>query len=459
MRFGKQLFVAGAIAYAILCAFAVLFYKERMVMPDDANYVFELVTNGGHFGIFHHRFISVLTQWLPFAAIRLGADLGTVAWLYSLNLMLFYATCYLACGFIFHNYRAALAMLLFYLLITTHTFFWAVPETGMGIALLFVLFAMLSGEREARFNVPNICMAGVLIIFAVCAHGLIIFVISFMLVYLWLKQPERRRWIWTAAAWTLAVLVFKSIFLQDEYDRHALGGLRNFIRLFPDYFSTESMRHFLRYCTRAYAWIPVIFLINCFYYVAARHWLRLLLMTACCIGYLMLATIAFPDIQGNGFYNENLFLPLAVFLSIPLVYDVLPAIPRPSVSVLIVMLIVFTGLWRILDYRHFYHSRLAWQRGLIGKYRGRKVILDAHTFPKDTLLIAWSSPYEVWLLSTIEKHETASVLITDDPAGLAAVAGNDPHLFVPAFGRFTYPSLPARYFLFRDTTHTYEIVR
>lgn len=458
MPFYKRLFNAGIAVYAVLCGLALLFYKERMVMPDDANYIFELVTNGGHFAIFHHRFIALLTQLLPFIAIKLDAALSTVTWLYSLNLMLFYTGCYLTAGFVFKNYKAALALLTSYVLFTTHTFYWAVPETGQGIALLFVAFAMLS-NGSVRYNAFNIGLLGVLIFVAVCAHGLIIFVVAFMLLFHWLDQPAKRRWTLTAAVCFLIAFACKTLFLRDEYDQHALGGLRNFIRLFPNYFDTQSLRYFVRYCMGAYWWIPIIFAVNSLHYSLNKQWLKLALSTLFFLGYLTLTTIAFPEIQGNGFYNENLFLPLAVFLSIPLVYDVLPALNLKTFSAALLMLIAGSGLFRIWHNHQFYSARLAWQRSLVHKYEHQKVILGQRAFSKDTLLIGWSSPYELWLLSTIEQGQTASITITEDPARIAATAGADKRLFVPAFQSFSYSSLPPRYFKFQDTTSTYQIVR
>lgn len=456
MRLYKRLFIAGIVVYAVLCGLAILFYKERMALPDDANYVFELVTNGGHFAIFHHRFISVLTQWLPFAAIKLGYSLQSVTLLYSLNLTVFYALCYLVCGFVCRDYKAALAMLLSYLLFSSHTFYWAVPELGQGISLLFILFALLS--RRESMGAAQIVLSGALIVFAVCAHALALFVLVFMLLYLWLHQRQNRRPLIIAAGWVVVALLFKSLFLRDEYDQHALGGLRNFIKLFPDYFSTESMRYFLSYCLGAYAWIPIILIINSIHYIRSRSWLKLGLMFCFCIGYLLLTTIAFPDVQGNGFYSENLFLPLASFLCIPLVYDVLPSLraPLPTLAVFAVML---TGLLRIWIFHGFYSGRLAWQRGLIRQYDNRKVILDEGQFPKDTLLIGWSSPYELWLLSTIEQNRTASILITPEPDRYMQSVGDNRHVFMPAFNLYDYSSVSPRYFMFRDTVHSYEVVR
>ena len=112
MRIYKQLFAAGVLVYLVQLVFAVIFYKERVVLPDDANYVFELVSNGGRFAIFHQRFIACLTQWMPYSAIRLDQPLNTVSTLYSLNVSLFYFGCYLICGLCCRNYKVALALLL-----------------------------------------------------------------------------------------------------------------------------------------------------------------------------------------------------------------------------------------------------------------------------------------------------------------------------------------------------------
>jgi hypothetical protein len=362
----------------------------------------------------------------------------------------------MACGFVCKDYKAVLSMILSYLLFTTHTFYWAVPELGQGIALLFILFALLS--RREKMGVVHIVSSGLLIVFAVCAHALVLFVLAFMLLYLWLDQPTNRRVLMVAAGWVVIALVFKSIFLRDEYDQHALGGLRNFIKLFPDYFSTESMGYFLSYCLGAYAWIPIVLVVNSVYYIRSRSWLKLALMLCFCVGYLLLTTIAFPDVQGNGFYNENLFLPLASFLCIPLVYDVLPGlkVPLPALFVIAVML---TGLLRIWYFHGFYSWRLAWQRGLIHQYDNRKVILEERSFPKDTLLIAWSSPYELWLLSTIEQNRTASILITPEPDKYLQSVGDNMHVFMPAFNLYDYGSVSSHYFMFRDTVHSYEVVR
>src|SRR6478609_2129647 len=95
MRGSRFIFFAGLAFFVAEAILSLLFYKERLILPDCANYLFDLVSNGGHLAIFHHRFIAGATQVLPYFAIKAHADLATVAMLYSLNLALFPLLCFL----------------------------------------------------------------------------------------------------------------------------------------------------------------------------------------------------------------------------------------------------------------------------------------------------------------------------------------------------------------------------
>jgi hypothetical protein len=283
-----------------------------------------------------------------------------------------------------------------------------------------------------------------------------VFVVSFLLLHWWMSRPAHRRRALIAAGMFMAALLLKALF-RDEYDGHALGGLRNFIRLFPGYLGTESMRRFLALCTGPYGWIPILFIANIACYIRSRNWQKLALVSGYCIGYLLLTTICFPNVDGHDFYQENLYLPIAVFLSVPFIYDMLPLLKRPPLAAGIFILILSSGLYRIYDAHRQFSARLDWQRGLIRQYDGRKVILSDAAFPKDTLMMAWSSPYEFWLLSTMEERKTASILISAEPEKYTGITGA--RVFVPAFGVFPYEELPKRYFMFRDTVNRYERVR
>jgi hypothetical protein len=218
------------------------------------------------------------------------------------------------------------------------------------------------------------------------------------------------------------------------------------------------MRFFASNCLGAYCWIPIIFILNVVHYARSGSWLKLALMTCYCFGYVMLTTVAFPNLEGGGFYNENLLLPMAVFLCVPLVYDALPSFRKPVLSTALVVLIVACGLLRIWYFHRPYSARLAWQRGIVKEYDGQKVVLTASLFPKEVVLMAWASPYEFWLLSTMEQGKTASILITDHPELFVDAARNGSRVFLPTFGMYRYEQLPPPYFIFRDTVNSYRFI-
>jgi hypothetical protein len=460
MHTQKRLFLIGVLAYCVLLLMALVLWKERIVVLDDAGYTFDLVTNGGRFAVFHQRFIAALTQWMPFVGLRLGLPLGAIGVLYSLNIAVFYFACFLVCGLVFRHYSAALCVLLCGLLITTHTFYWTVSELEQGIALLFVVVAALDGKGrdEQSLGALGLSLLGIAMATVAYAHGLMLFVVSYVLLYLWLKQKvPKRSMLFTGGFYGLAVLV-KMLFMSDPYDRHSLSGLRNFLKLFPNYFGMESMGYFLRQSTGSYCWLPVLFVICAGYYIKKGAFLRLGLMLAYCFGYLLFVTVTFPTVEANGFYHENLLIPMTVFVCLPFVFDVLPTVQWPVLRMAIVVLIVGSGLARVWNNRGFYQARLDWQRKVITRYSGKKVIVGEQHFPKDTLLMAWSSPYEFWLLSTLEREKTASILIAEDPDQYRYGLDNS-RLFVPSFGTYKYADLPRQYFKFKDTVSTYTMVK
>src|SRR5690606_8145689 len=110
----------------------------------------------------------------------------------------------------------------------------------------------------------------------------------------------------------------------------------------------------------------------------------------------------------------NLYLPIAIFLGVPLVYDVLPVLYKWRVALPFVILIIVTGLTRIYTKHNFYTDRLDWYRNYIEQYGGEKAIVAYETVPHEIVMFSWATPYEFWLLSTLEKDRTASIVIHKD---------------------------------------------
>jgi hypothetical protein len=349
----------------------------------------------------------------------------------------------------------AIGVLLLQLLITTETFYWSMSELPYCLSLLFPLVALL--ETPVRRPPLRYATITLLIVTIAFGHSLAMFGLGFTLLLLWLRTPQTRPQVWITAGIYGVALVVKTIFFRDPYDRGALGGLRNFVRLFPDYFSAPSLHLFLQRCLTDFIWLPLLLTALLTWYVLRRLRLQALLIVGTFAGYLLLVIVCFPQADATRFYSENIYQPLAFFLLLPFCLDWLNNPQMRFSGAGIAVLIVVTAAFRIPAARQRYVTRLDWERGLIGAYAGQKVIIPEASLPEERYLLSWSSPYEFWLLSTLEGESAASINITKDPAEAQSRIGTATKTFLPAFGVYDYSRLPRRYFPFRDTASSYRI--
>lgn len=454
----KKLYRLGAVAYVLLLAFSIVFYKERTVFVDLSYHLFYILKDG-YFAIQNYRFGAIVTQVFPLLGSKFGLSLDSIAKLYSAGFIIYYFTCYLLCGMVLKNYRMALVLLLCHTLFVTDTFYWAQSELPQGMAIMCVVLAYLSMQDRCQLQgIPaSLVYAGVLTMAFV--HPLLVFPVIYSILYFLLRKDNghKKDWI-SVGVFYIAVLVIKNIAFKTPYDAQAMGGLKNFVSLFPDYFNIAANKTFLHNCIRKYYWIPIIFTWVTIFYAGNRRWKELLLFAGFSAGFLLMINVSYAYAGAADFYMENLYLPLGIFLAIPLIYDVLPAIPKKNIAGYVLVVILITGAARIYTNHGLYTRRLNWERNLLDRHVDEKIVADAKDYPVDTLLMTWGTPYEFWLLSTIEKGKTASIIINEKPSELVwALDNND--AFLTTWGLFDYKDLPARYFIFTDTVSKYKLVQ
>lgn len=153
---------------------------------------------------------------------------------------------------------------------------------------------------------------------------------------------------------------------------------------------------------------------------------------------------------------ENQYLPLGVVLAYPLVFDLFGAINMKGVVLPLFIIILASACTRFYMMHTKYSARLAWERGVLAKHADHKIILNAHNLDADILQMLWGTPYEFWLLSTIERHKSASIIIDDNPSQ-RPWAANEKKALVVNWNTFPYEQLNGRYFQFTDTTSGYII--
>ena len=455
----KRLYFIGIPAYIIMLILSILFYKERIIFLDAAFSSFNMIKDGT-FCIQHYRFGDAFFQLLPLIAIKTHQNLNIILASYSAGYIVYYFITYLICGSILKRYDFALVILLMNILFVSHTFYWMLSQLPQAMALLMIIMALIT---DNRFNKSSLLIWAIIFIVEVIIiyfHPLIVFALVFSIIFF---KSGKRSLIDNKTLYTIAGIYFIGILLKfflfkSAYEEHSASGLKNFITQFPDYFTLYSNRQFLFNCVIKYYWIPVLFISIVIFYIKTRVTKKLLFFVIFFLGYLMLVNISYPKAITPEFYIENLYLPLGLFLALPFVFDLLPAIEKYDIGVPVIILIILTSCVRIYSTHIVYSNRLVLERKYLDEYGNRKVIIGAKKTDIDQLFMLWGTPYEFLLLSECERNKPASIIIDEDPAHRPWIVDQKKFLVVN-WNIYPYHQLNPQYFHFTDTTSGYTIIR
>ncbi len=452
----KRLYQSGFIVYLFLIVLSAIFYKERVILFDTSYQLFSIVLRN-YFATQDFRFVSIFTQAFPLLAMRAGLSLKAVTFLYSTGFTLFYTGCYVMCGTIFKQYRIALALLMFNILFVAHTFYWIQCEMFQGIALFMVVVACMASKKATQ-NPLMMAFIFLGMLTVNFSHMLLLFPVTFVFLFFLLRSEKiiKRKMIYSAAIFFFVLMQLKKMVFRAHYDTMAMNNADNIFKRFPHYFNIESNKRFLQECLTRYYWLPLLAIPIVLLYARKKNWKMLALFVCSTVGYLLLVNVSFPTLKTTDFYMESLYTPLSIFVALPLVFDLLPSLATRKVSIPLFALIVVTCCVRIFLMHQHYTERIDWERRFLAKNYGKKIITATAKAPLDTLTMIWGTPYEFWLLSTIEQNKTASMLIYDNPQNLYWLTGNHKE-FITTWGSWPYKDLPAKYFHFDDTVSGYSI--
>lgn len=456
----KKLYYTGFLAYACLLALAVVFYKERTILLDNSLLLFEMLKDGD-FSIGRNRIIGIFPQLFPLLATKLALSLKWVMISYSAGYMLYHIVCYALCGLL-KNYRLGIALLLVNTLIVAHTFFWHLSELGLGISLMFPLFALIvdAQHRLSKPVVYALLTAGTAVL--VFSHPLIVFPFYFFCAFAWLNKSlntDKRLLTVIIVLFTVGFLA-KTFLMPDSYENNSMGQLANFKWYYPDYFKTYSNIRFFDNWLYVYYWLPVFYIASLVFYAVKKRWMLFILVLLSCFVYSQIVNISYPEYKDTyDFHWEYMYTTLCLFLALPIMFDIFPAINKHKIIVpAIVGLVVITALLRVNMIRKDYRGRIDWYRGYAEKYGKEKMMVGLHGKPMGSLLIEWASPYEFWLLSTVEKDTTVSIIIHKNVDEIGW-AWDQYRGFVTTWGVYPYKDLNPRYFKFRDTSTHYSVYK
>lgn len=450
----RHVLILGLCGYLALGILAAYFFQERTIFLDPAFVLFSIASTGD-FAIQANRFGSALTQFFPWLAVNLHLSIRWVMIFYSVGMVVYYFGCFYVVQRWFKNSKLALGMLLFNTLMVSYTFWWMQIEFAQGIALSLVFLAFMTRERQwADYNAVEISAFFLMLIALLYFHPLIPFLLAYLLLFATFDEQLRlpRKQLWTVAILSGIILFFKNYVMPiAAYDNQASQGINNFKTL-PSYFNIQSNYNFIQYCLKDYYLLPLGLLACTVVLGMQRKWMKLALLLGAFFVYLLLINVSYAQGMPQ-FHIESFYLPLSVFVILPLVFDVLPLIKKTPVLLGVLGLVLVIRIFHIGALHEPYSKRLALQNEMLDKLEQReskKIIISEKDVQMDTLIMSWGSSFEFWLLSSLRNPEAPrSIVIDEDPARFDWTLGNNTAFFTE-WSIYPYADLPKRYFNFTD---------
>jgi len=434
---------AGHFFFLILIGFSAWFYIERTVFIDCAFGIFNFIADKD-FLILNNRFIAFIPQILPVIGVKSGWSMSSVLLSYSLSFTIIYYLYYIITAHFIKNKQAAMLFLFLFGIFINHTFFWIQSEFPQGIMLFFLCIGIIQNKNmKGKIIVPFLMVP---IIFS---HPLIIFPITFFLLFMIIdKKGDRQYYLWFILILSVTILLFKMKIMDInayESDRISFQKIKDNL---PHLLEISSFRLFVKWFLKDYFMLLAGLIVLLFIYLQNRNYLKFLLLTGFFSGFALIVILSYPDMNPDyQFYFENLYLPLGVFVTIGVVYDLLPLLfNRQLIFILVVILIIFKSI-SIFNTSKLYTDRTFYIQELIAKTNDsskNKFVIDKEDVRFDKLLMEWGLPYETILLSSLKDNwKTVSIITTDELENFNLKTGQKLRL---SFSTIDQTTLDNRYF-------------
>ncbi|MBL7817256.1 MAG: hypothetical protein JNL70_19695 [Saprospiraceae bacterium] len=469
----------GHATFGVLAILALVFWRERTMMLDASFQSFDIINNG-KLAIQVQRFGAAFVQSFPLLTSKLGLPLYVVLMSYSLAFVLFHWLAFFICDKILRVKEMALGVLLWYVLMTAHTFYWAQNEVIQGISLCFVYFALLLNRKEfPKLRWYDYPLSIGLVFTLVYFHPLIIFPFCFMWGYffvdkmpplsiLWKKnqtpKPSKLSWGllgWSILGFALANYVKFYVTGLSPYDKGSSERFNNHIvRPLKELLRGPSQKLFWGHCFDDFALVLPFFLLIIGVYVWKKSLLKALFFLFAAFGLIFIIATSYFDSK-DWFYLESQYLPLAVMLAIPFIFDVLPQIKNVKWALGIVSFILVFKILYILQTHKPYTQRLNYLTEMLSKttrFEGTKFFIDHKDIDEKKLLMYWGCAYETLYISATQSPDSTRSLYVAENAGQTLWITGGKKNFFTIFDNIEYHKTNKRYFNFQDTTRGYKLL-
>ena len=302
---------------------ALVFYKERAFFMDAGFQLFNLI-NEEAIQVYHYRFITGLPQVLSYFLLKLGAPLWVLGMSFSASYILIFLLVYHLLVQYLKNDFLGWVLIFLFTLIAFDTFYHLQSEFYLGLALLLLSFGLVLRFPDMKEKWLFVVLLPLLVTVGF-SHKLSLIFFVFLWAFFGLGSRQLRHWRYALfLAIFLAVAAAKTIWFTNWYEAaKQVDFQNNWDRYFPNFHTLPSNFVFLKRCLLYYYMLPFLLLAVSVFYVWKKRWLKLSMMWAFSLGFLMLYNISDPP-AAYRFYSEVTYLPLSIFVAVPFLFDVVP---------------------------------------------------------------------------------------------------------------------------------------
>lgn len=455
----------GHILFAILTIMAACFWQERTLILDAAFQSYLFIADGQP-AIMVERFGAASVQMLPLMGVWAGASLSSVLILYSISIVLFHWALFSVCLYVLHDKKAALTILLFNILLVGDSFYWMQNELLQAITLMFVLWSLWMRRGDWRvFTKPDWVLSLVLATTVAYYHPLVFFPLAFFWCWLWMhpERPVTRQTLLGIALLFAAIFSSKYIFRAPNfYDRGMTGQyVREFSFSLEKLSASNSFLDFVAHLGNNLILFPPLLALVTIFYCRKKKFLSAALVLTSTLFYVVLIMQRFLA-DDRWYIQESHYQALAVFLIVPMVWDIFPALAfRRWLLVLpvCVFIIRLVGIWNTHE---SYTERLAYVRGLLAEtksFEGKKHVISEDQADRKKLLMYWGLPFETLQISALESPDSARVIaIAENADSLAARLPRDSMVSFLMIPHKAFRDWPEQYYRMSDTS-SYHYIR
>lgn len=443
--FKDRLQLAGFLVFGYLIVLAIVFFKERMIAYDSANYVFE-IDQLREYCLPHGRWSSVLSQTIPLLLLKAGCSLKTFLIAYSVNLVAIWYLVFLVVTLGFKNRNAGIILMFSMTVGFGWMYYYAISELLSGMTMAILLYAVLEWKPAVETGsvyIVRYFTASCAVILASFYHELALFPILFVIGFRIVRKLPKLKW--SEIVFGLIVLIWCIVRVKYLTLGHNIGNkilsAEDYLKHVSELFSLPSWSYFTVYISDMSRWIGYTAVLAVLILLFKRKWFIAL--------YTVLFSFAYGALVAITYYKGESSLMMETYMPPVAIYAVMLLLEAETYGVRRGFLKIFVGAAVVISCFKIYSGAEVQSRRLdymdritayMQDFDESKIIVKPTGLFDEILLVPWALPMESVLNSSLNAN-TKPITITfhNSPDSILHAELNDVFLAANCLPSWLYP--------------------